>query len=168
MKSQVLLTVWCNISGEAAGEIWHWSLSGVKGLVNERPRTMKLKQRNIVWHIAHDQVVWQTTSGFWRPNIRVDMSILNSTSSDEYPQFHAPVTFLSSVQRRYGVANETCVRRKSNCWVCAGVRFRATGKKMGDSSQQPGCYLHFDACQLRRDASKSLQCTQMLSHLSQI
>ena len=33
MKSQVLLTVWCNISGEAAGEIWHWSLSGVKGLL---------------------------------------------------------------------------------------------------------------------------------------
>ena len=33
MKSQVLLTVWCNISGEAAGEIWHWSLSGVKGLI---------------------------------------------------------------------------------------------------------------------------------------
>ena len=32
MKSQVLLAVWCNISGEAAGEIWHWSLSGVKGL----------------------------------------------------------------------------------------------------------------------------------------
>ena len=33
MKSQVLYTVWCNISGEAAGEIWHWSLLGVKGLV---------------------------------------------------------------------------------------------------------------------------------------
>ena len=32
MKSQVLLTVWCNISGGAGGEIWHWSLSGVKGL----------------------------------------------------------------------------------------------------------------------------------------
>ena len=32
MKSQVLLTVWCHISGEAAGEIWRWSLSGVKGL----------------------------------------------------------------------------------------------------------------------------------------
>ena len=32
MKSQVLHTVWCNISGEAAGEIWHWSLLGVKGL----------------------------------------------------------------------------------------------------------------------------------------
>ena len=24
--SQVLYTVWCNVSGEAAGEIWHWSL----------------------------------------------------------------------------------------------------------------------------------------------
>ena len=32
MKNQVLHTVWCNISGEAAGEIWHWSLLGVKGL----------------------------------------------------------------------------------------------------------------------------------------
>ena len=30
MKSQVLHTVWCYISGEAAGEIWHWSLLGVK------------------------------------------------------------------------------------------------------------------------------------------
>ena len=35
MKSQVLLTVWCHISGEATGEIWHWSLSGVKGLTNQ-------------------------------------------------------------------------------------------------------------------------------------
>ena len=26
MKSQVLPTVWCNSSGEAAGEIWHWSV----------------------------------------------------------------------------------------------------------------------------------------------
>ena len=29
--SQVLLTVWCNISGEAGGEIWLWSLSEWKG-----------------------------------------------------------------------------------------------------------------------------------------
>ena len=28
----VLHTVWCNISGEAAGEIWNWSLLGVKGI----------------------------------------------------------------------------------------------------------------------------------------
>ena len=33
MKSQVLHTVWCNISGEAAGEVWTWSLLGVKGLI---------------------------------------------------------------------------------------------------------------------------------------
>ena len=26
MESQVLHTAWCNISGEAAGEIWLWSL----------------------------------------------------------------------------------------------------------------------------------------------
>ena len=32
MKSQVLHTVWCNIYGEAAGENWHWSLFGVKGI----------------------------------------------------------------------------------------------------------------------------------------
>ena len=32
MKSQILHTVWCHISCEAAGEFWHWSLSGVKGL----------------------------------------------------------------------------------------------------------------------------------------
>ena len=31
MESQVLHTVWCNISGEATGEIWYWSLLGVKG-----------------------------------------------------------------------------------------------------------------------------------------
>ena len=32
MKSHVLHTVWCNMTGEATGEIWTWSLSGVKGL----------------------------------------------------------------------------------------------------------------------------------------
>ena len=37
MKSQVLLTVWCNISGGAGGEIWHWSVSGVKGLIDNIP-----------------------------------------------------------------------------------------------------------------------------------
>ena len=35
MNSQVLHTVRCSICGEAAGEIWHWSLLGVKGL-NQR------------------------------------------------------------------------------------------------------------------------------------
>ena len=34
MKSPVLHTVWRNIAGEAAGEIWNWSLLGMKGLTN--------------------------------------------------------------------------------------------------------------------------------------
>ena len=34
MKSQVLQTVWCDISGEAAGEISSWSLLGVKIIIN--------------------------------------------------------------------------------------------------------------------------------------
>ena len=29
MKTHILLTVWCYISGEAAGEIWNWSLSAL-------------------------------------------------------------------------------------------------------------------------------------------
>ena len=33
MKSHVLHTVWCNISGEAAGEIWNWSALGLKGVI---------------------------------------------------------------------------------------------------------------------------------------
>ena len=31
MKSQILQTVDCDISGEAAVEIWNWSLLGMKG-----------------------------------------------------------------------------------------------------------------------------------------
>ena len=31
MKNPVLYTVWCYISGEAAGEIWSWSLLGLRG-----------------------------------------------------------------------------------------------------------------------------------------
>ena len=45
MKSYVLHTVWCHISGEAAGEIWHWSLSGVKGLIQSSNSTPRLPAR---------------------------------------------------------------------------------------------------------------------------
>ena len=41
MKSQVLHTVWCNISGEAAGEIWNWSYLGVKGLTRSTTECTK-------------------------------------------------------------------------------------------------------------------------------
>ena len=33
MESQVIHSVWCYISGEAAEEIWNWSLLGEKGLI---------------------------------------------------------------------------------------------------------------------------------------
>ena len=35
MKSQVLHTMWCNITGDSTGQIWNWSLLGVKGLKRE-------------------------------------------------------------------------------------------------------------------------------------
>ena len=37
MKSQVLHTVWCSITGVAAGWIWTWSLLGVKGFNTRKP-----------------------------------------------------------------------------------------------------------------------------------
>ena len=51
MKSQFLNTVWCNISGEAAGAIWSWSLLGVKGLTCVLPmvgwrKISDIKSRN--------------------------------------------------------------------------------------------------------------------------
>ena len=64
MKSQVPHTMWCNITGEAAGEVWHWSLSGVKGLsvwshtvqpdfpvksvMMDRPSQDRLEERNAI------------------------------------------------------------------------------------------------------------------------
>ena len=34
MKSQILHTIWCTIFGAAAGEIWSWSVLGMKGLID--------------------------------------------------------------------------------------------------------------------------------------
>ena len=45
MESQVLHTVWCYFSGEAAGESWRWSLLEVKGL---KDLDMNWRQ----WHTA--------------------------------------------------------------------------------------------------------------------
>ena len=39
MKSQVLHTVWCNISCEDVGEMWNWSLLGVQLLKNVKSPT---------------------------------------------------------------------------------------------------------------------------------
>ena len=44
MESQVLHTVWCNISGKAAVEIWYWSLEldGAGSLVDTTAQNMHL------------------------------------------------------------------------------------------------------------------------------
>ena len=44
MKSQVLHTVWCNITVEATGEIWTWSLLGVKGLKGRKNALFELME----------------------------------------------------------------------------------------------------------------------------
>ena len=54
MKSQILLTVWCNISGGAGGEIWHWSLSGVKGLMVGRMYSLGVKGWKDWWGICEE------------------------------------------------------------------------------------------------------------------
>ena len=59
MKSQVLHTIWCNISGEAAGEIWNWSLWEWKGNAKCLSITclangfsLSEEQRRFVWMIG--------------------------------------------------------------------------------------------------------------------
>ena len=49
MENQVLHTVWCNISGEAAGDIWNWSLLGVEGL---RYSTLLTTKRAVLLIVA--------------------------------------------------------------------------------------------------------------------
>ena len=57
MKSQVLFTVWCNISGEAAGEILSWSLLEMKGLrVKHVPvsssHLLLVQSRRTFWNLS--------------------------------------------------------------------------------------------------------------------
>ena len=55
MKGQVLHTVWCNISGEAAGEIWYWSLLGVKGLKGWENALFELGSERVETNIIFSQ-----------------------------------------------------------------------------------------------------------------
>ena len=57
MKCQVLFTVWCNISGEAAGEILSWSLLEMKGLrVKHVPvsssHLLLVQSRRTCWNLS--------------------------------------------------------------------------------------------------------------------
>ena len=73
MQSQVLLTVWCHISCEVAGEFWHWSLSGVKGLkekcISEVARNGCIiishlsKLRKAKLFILYDAIFWWGCTG---------------------------------------------------------------------------------------------------------
>ena len=68
MKSQVLHTLWPNISGEAAGETWNWSLLGVKGLMNFGSffiRQTSLSTESIICHVNEN-------SG---PSVELDLSL---------------------------------------------------------------------------------------------
>ena len=53
----MLYFCWCNISGEAAGEIWNWSLLGVKA-VTQKQRRLNLVL--LICLICFDRQVW-----FW-------------------------------------------------------------------------------------------------------
>ena len=74
MKSQVLHTVWCSISGEAAGEIWTWSLLGVKWLMAGRcsadlqPVQIEVKYFNVAWRNFPSKQHW-TRNAAWKSHI---------------------------------------------------------------------------------------------------
>ena len=64
MKSQVLHTVWCHISCEAAGEFWHWSLLGVKGLILMR-RTLSYVNKSYLSTCCNSaRCDWSLTEGW--------------------------------------------------------------------------------------------------------
>ena len=69
MNSQVLHTVWSNISGKAAGEIGHWPLLGVKGLTQvepsfdlENPAVSKVRHRSMTQIRQHIHVLFSLRS----------------------------------------------------------------------------------------------------------
>ena len=69
MKSQVLHTVWCNISGEAAGEIWYWSLLVMKGLKRKcvsdavRIGSVIIFHLSKLWNCQVLHTAWSSISG---------------------------------------------------------------------------------------------------------
>ena len=72
MKSHVLHTMWCNISGEAEREIWKLSLLGVKGfnsfLCFPSLRCLSPVQ---AWPIASRSTWTRPASPSWAPSCRV-------------------------------------------------------------------------------------------------
>ena len=83
MKSQVLHTVWRYIYSEAAGEIWHWSLLGVKRLIDRKLFPGHAKARDAMWR----HVFWSC--------VQCLLSLPNSTS-----RFHSPADQHSEWRRQ--------------------------------------------------------------------
>ena len=79
MKSQVLHTVWCDISGEAAGEIWHWSLLGVKGL--SLCYTVKLFSRNCITIQVSPKIASCNAVGF----VKLFQEVSRNSFTKEHP-----------------------------------------------------------------------------------
>ena len=81
MKSQVLLAVWCNISGEAAGEFGNWSPLGLKGLTrivvtgrevegSESNLTRAPNGRLIDWTVSlHEGTVYNESRNLHQANL---------------------------------------------------------------------------------------------------
>ena len=67
--------LWCHISCEAAGEFWHWSLSGVKGLNRGIPKDLLLLSSPLYHIIFADSMCLHW--GVWNTNLNVYCSSLD-------------------------------------------------------------------------------------------
>ena len=80
LKSQLLYTVWCYISGEAAGEIWHWSLLEVKGFKELALHMSMLGCNNRPFWSCSDGRTIHSSSLWWKePCVDVSLGSLYSS-----------------------------------------------------------------------------------------
>ena len=115
MKSQVLHTVWCYITGEAAGEIWNWSLSGVKGLLE-----------NII-----DQVLnWLWNTGLSQSECHVSSRVISNSDCS----IHWDTSTKQAISTGLGTVINT-VENATNIVVLATKTFLAITKLQLDSAQ---------------------------------
>ena len=54
MNTQILHNVWCDISAKTAGELWSWSLLGVKGL-RELGNCIGAAEDKLVYQLSVDE-----------------------------------------------------------------------------------------------------------------
>ena len=85
-KAKFFILVWCNISGEAAGEIWNWSLLGVKVLM----------WYYMLWLVSRDGWIWNTTRGGWPRYLRVGIFFLLEVLSGLNLFWHATIFLVPS------------------------------------------------------------------------